>query len=88
VTTPPLFPLPEPPAADVAEVLDQLRAYRREYTDARRMERMLTDHPLDTEPRASIERDVVTYRAMLWRREVENAEKRARALGLDVTSQL
>jgi hypothetical protein len=86
-----LFPLPEPPAAEIDAVLEDLRYCRRELADAERIGRMLRlDVPEDGNPRRRIvvEQRVATHRVMLWAAEVAAVEKRAQALGLDVRSTL
>lgn len=87
---PPLFPLPDPPADVVADVLDELRQARRELADARRLEHLLRldpgAQPADEERRVDVEQAVASYRRELWRVRAEQAERRAQALGLDVTS--
>ena len=81
------LPPAEPPADDVARVLEQLRNARRELTDAQRIVTMLTADPL-AQPRGGIELQVATRRVELWRAQVITTERRARALGLDVASTL
>jgi hypothetical protein len=94
VTTPPLFPLPEPPAADVAELLDELRTARRELQDAGRILHMVTVDPLDGDAprigrrRETIEATVAERRCELWAAEVAAIEQRGRQLGLDVSAVL
>ena len=85
--TPPLFPLPEPPAEDVAQVLDELRTARRELADAQSIVRLLTADP-DAGPRSGIEAQVATRRVELWRDQLRSTERRARSLGLDLASTL
>jgi hypothetical protein len=82
-----LFPLPDPPADVVDQVLDELRTARRELTDARRIVTMLSIDP-GAQPRAGIELQVATRRVELWRAHVMSTERRARSLGLDLTSTL
>jgi hypothetical protein len=79
--------LPEAPADVVVQVLDELRAARRELTDARRIVTMLTADPL-AQPRGGIELQVATRRVELWRAQVLAVERQGRLLGLDVTSTL
>jgi hypothetical protein len=79
------LPSPEPPADDVALALDELRTARRELTDARRIEHMLTIDP-PAGYRGVVERQVATRRVELWRQQVASCERHARALGLDVTA--
>lgn len=85
--TPLPLPLPEPPAADVDQALDELRTARRELTDAQRIARMLAIDP-GAGPRSGIEAQVATRRVELWRAEAAAAERRARALGLNVSALL
>lgn len=86
----PLDP-PEPPAAEVAAALEDLRYCRRELADAGRIVHMLSiDVPEDGNPRRRIvvEQRVAERRVELWRAEVAAVEQRARQLGLDVASTL
>jgi hypothetical protein len=87
-----LFPLPEPPAAEVAAVLEDLRYCRREQADAGRIVHMLNvdDEPGDgqTRRRLAVEQRVAERRCELWAAEVAAVEQRAAALGLDVRSTL
>ena len=88
-----LFPLPEPPADVVAELLENLRHARRELADASRIVHMLGLDPglaLDprNERRLRIEQQTAERRCELWAGHVRAFETRARALGLDVTSTL
>jgi hypothetical protein len=91
-----LFPLPDPPADVVADVLDELRSARRELTDAQRLVHMLAlPFPGDGDElrrvgrlRLQIEQTVAEHRAGLWAAEVARIEARGRALGLDVTPAL
>lgn len=85
------LPLPEPPAEQVAAVLEDLRYCRRELTDAGRIVHMLSvDVPDDglTRRRLTVEKRVAERRCELWAAEVVAVEKRAAALGLDVRSTL
>lgn len=85
--TPPLFPLPEPPADDVDQALVELREARRELADAQSVARLLHIDP-GAGPRAGIEQQVATRRVELWRAQAAAAERKARSLGLDVSSLL
>lgn len=83
----PLFPIPEPPADVVAQVLDELREARRELDHARGLVRMLKVDP-GAQPRHAIETDVAERRVIAWQAVVEQREEKARLLGLDVRSTL
>lgn len=85
--TPPLFDVPEPPADETAAALEALRNARRELDHARSVVRLLDVDP-GAAPRAGIEQQVATRRVELWRAEVASSERRARSLGLDVSSVL
>jgi hypothetical protein len=89
---PPLFPLPEPPADAVAQLLDLLRAAKRELEDAKRIRYLLqlpvASYGSPRSVREGIELDVAQRRVELWRAEVATVERTARALGIDVTSAL
>lgn len=86
--------LPEPPADDVAELLDQLRQARRELRDAERLVHMLSLTAPGEVPdrigreRLAIERTVANLRVELWSATVAQSMLRATAAGLDVSSQL
>jgi len=82
-----LSPLPEPPADAVAQVLDELRTARRELADASRIVELLSIDP-DAGARAGIESLVALRRVELWTVELRSVQRRARSLGLDVTSTL
>lgn len=89
-----LFPLPEPPAAAVAELLDELRTARRELTDAGRIVHMLAQPFPGEAPtelgrrRLQIEQTVAERRCELWAAEVARIAERGRQLGLDVDATL
>jgi hypothetical protein len=85
-----LFPLPEPPADVVDELLTELRAARRELTDAGRIVSMLAIEPSAAEHarRLWVEQQTAEHRAQLWAATVASLENKARGLGLDVSSQL
>lgn len=86
-----LFPLPEPPAAEVAAVLEDLRYCRRELADAGRIVAMLgVDEPDEghSRRRVTVEQRVAERRCELWAAEVTAVEQRAAALGLDIRSTL
>lgn len=84
-------PLPEPPAPEVAELLDQLREARREMHDAGRVVELLTAaradvdraHPHDV-ARYWIESSVAERRVEEWALRVRTLVDAARSLGLDV----
>ena len=83
--------LPEPPAEQVAAVLEDLRYCRRELADAGRIVHMLAIDEPDagqTRRRLTIEQRVAERRCELWAAEVVAVEQRAAALGLDVRSTL
>jgi hypothetical protein len=86
----PLFPLPEPPAEAVAQLLDLLRTAKRELREAGRIVELLSmdNGPGERSVRDSIELDVAERRAQLWASEVRTIERSARALGIDVRSTL
>lgn len=85
------LPLPQSPADELAAVLQDLRYCKRELADAGRTVHMLgIDEPEDgqTRRRQTIEQRVAERRCELWAAEVAAVEKRARFLGLDVTTVL
>lgn len=87
----PLFPLPDPPAEAVAQLLDLLRTAKRELREAGRVVELLhygAPDPATRSVRDSIELDVAERRAQLWAAEVRTIEHSARALGIDVQSTL
>lgn len=82
-----MLTLPEPPADDVTEVLDDLRLAHRELADAERIVRMLSLPYPGTPPRIGVRRlaieiSTAEHRRGLWAAEVEALTDRARTLGL------
>lgn len=85
------MPPAEPPADTVLDVLDRLRIFREQLTEAGRQLHMLeqtfrADAPPQLPPGSTtyyrIELRVARNRVMLWTREVRALERRARQLGL------
>jgi hypothetical protein len=88
------LPLPEPPADEVAALLDELRDARRELADAGRVIRLLTIAREDFDALSGhqvakhfIENATAERRAELWAARVGFLVRRARALGLNVADQ-
>jgi hypothetical protein len=83
------LPPAQPPAEDVAAVIDRLRSSRDQLNEARRQEAVLDQALADHRGQSAasldyfrVERRVARNRTMLWTRQVRELEKRARALGL------
>ncbi|MFP5371523.1 MAG: hypothetical protein ACLGI3_12350 [Actinomycetes bacterium] len=77
----------------MAALLDELRACRRELTDAGRILHMINVQTGDRPDefgwiRLRIEAKVAEHRAELWAAEVRRVEAKGRALGLDVRATL
>lgn len=85
------LPLPpaEPPAENIAGLLERLRTAREHLVDARRQVAMVETALGDVETLTPttvmyfrVERRVAQNRVVLWTREVRGLERRGRAMGL------
>jgi hypothetical protein len=85
------LPAAQPPAENVASVLERLTSAREQLADAQRQEHMLDTAMRDHGPLTissaqyfRIERRVARNRVVLWTRTVRDLERRGRALGLSL----